>query len=271
MHEPESTRRLTAGEVVVDVDVAAGGRIGQITVGEQPLLVDVPHTEQPHAMGWGMFPMAPWAGRIRQGRFAFAGVDHQLEINSRGRGTDGTVDDPNRAHSIHGTVHDRAWTVVDETATELTITAELLGALDWPFAGSVRQHIALSAHRIDLELVVSTVSGAFPAEIGWHPWFRKPTRLDFSPTTMYRRDAFGIPNGDLVTPSDGPWDDCFRNDEPVTLHYDRPTARVVRVESDCDHWVVFDEPDHATCVEPQSGPPDAFNLVHHVVTPETPL
>jgi aldose 1-epimerase len=24
--------------------------------------------------------------------------------------------------------------------------------------------------------------------------------------------------------------------------------------------VVYDEPAHATCVEPQSGPPDAFNL-----------
>ena len=61
------------------------------------------------------------------------------------------------------------------------------------------------------------------------------------------------------------------NSAPVVLHYDRPTVAVVQVESDCDHWVVYDEPADATCVEPQSGPPDAFNLVHHVVTPATPL
>jgi aldose 1-epimerase len=45
----------------------------------------------------------------------------------------------------------------------------------------------------------------------------------------------------------------------------------VRVESECDHWVVFDVPAEATCVEPQSGPPDAFNLTPHVVTPRSPL
>jgi aldose 1-epimerase len=39
--------------------------------------------------------------------------------------------------------------------------------------------------------------------------------------------------------------------------------------------VIFDEPSDATCVEPQSGPPDAFNLnehvTPHVVDPVTPL
>jgi aldose 1-epimerase len=32
------------------------------------------------------------------------------------------------------------------------------------------------------------------------------------------------------------------------------------IDSDCSHWVVYNEPDHAVCVEPQSGPPDAVNL-----------
>jgi aldose 1-epimerase len=35
--------------------------------------------------------------------------------------------------------------------------------------------------------------------------------------------------------------------------------------------VVFTEPEHAICVEPQSGPPDAFNLDDPVVTPDAPL
>jgi aldose 1-epimerase len=37
-------------------------------------------------------------------------------------------------------------------------------------------------------------------------------------------------------------------------------AAEVSIESDCDYWVVFDMPAHATCVEPQSATPDAFNL-----------
>ena len=41
----------------------------------------------------------------------------------------------------------------------------------------------------------------------------------------------------------------------------------VTISSACDHWVVYDEPPHATCVEPQTGPPDAFNIRPEVVEP----
>ena len=29
--------------------------------------------------------------------------------------------------------------------------------------------------------------------------------------------------------------------------------------SSADHWVVYDEPSHALCVEPQTGPPNDVN------------
>ena len=54
-----------------------------------------------------------------------------------------------------------------------------------------------------------------------------------------------------------PWDDCFLGAPGAVLHHGRQRLTLT---SDCDHWVVFDETAHATCVEPQSGPPDAFNL-----------
>jgi aldose 1-epimerase len=31
------------------------------------------------------------------------------------------------------------------------------------------------------------------------------------------------------------------------------------LSSDCSHWVLYDEPAHATCVEPQSGPPNQIS------------
>jgi galactose mutarotase-like enzyme len=34
---------------------------------------------------------------------------------------------------------------------------------------------------------------------------------------------------------------------------------------------VYTDPEHAVCVEPQSGPPDEFNLAPNVVHPGTPL
>jgi aldose 1-epimerase len=41
----------------------------------------------------------------------------------------------------------------------------------------------------------------------------------------------------------------------------------VRLRSDCIHWVVYDETAHATCVEPQSGPADSFNIEQTVLQP----
>jgi galactose mutarotase-like enzyme len=35
--------------------------------------------------------------------------------------------------------------------------------------------------------------------------------------------------------------------------------------------VVFDEPDHAICLEPQTAPPDVFNREPFVVQPGDPL
>ena len=62
----------------------------------------------------------------------------------------------------------------------------------------------------------------------------------------------------------GPWDDCFVNTREVVVH--RGGQRL-RLSSDCDHWVVYDETAHSTCIEPQTGPADAFNLAPRVLQP----
>lgn len=247
---------LGAGPATVTVHLDAGARIGQITVSGRRLLVDVP-ADAPPDTGWGSFPMAPWAGRIRGGNYRFDGVERRLTINHR----DG--DDPQQAHAIHGLVFDRSWEIVDASDTSCTCTCPL----DWEFAGRAVQRIDLSPDRVELSLTVESDGATFPAEVGWHPWFRKPDGIGFAPRAMYRRDRHGLPTGELVEPAPGPWDDCFVADGPVTVG--APVDALVA--SDCDHWVVFDEPVHATCVEPQSGPPDAFNLGAHVVTPDRPL
>jgi aldose 1-epimerase len=257
----DPTLTLSCSDTTLIVHPSAGARIGQIVVAGQPLLVDVPDAAERHPMTWGSYPMVPWAGRIRQGHFAFDGVEHQLAINHH----DGP--DVRQAHAIHGLAFDRGWQVDDLTDA----SCECSCALAWEFGGVVRQTIALSDDRAVVTLSLESTGADFPAEVGWHPWFRKPDALEFSPTAMYRRDEVGLPTGELIDPTAGPWDDCFVNTDPVVLRYDRQVASAVTVVSDCDHWVVFDQPTHATCVEPQSGPPDAFNLGAHVVAPATPL
>ncbi len=255
------TIELRSRDAVVTIEPAHGGRIGQIAVGDRRLLCDDPAAG---AIGWGSYPMVPWAGRLRDGRFEFDGVGHQLDLNH--------VDAGGARHAIHGTVFDAAWTVDDSGPTAATLQCPIDRALGWPFVGTARQTITLTDDAVTCRLSVETDGAPFPAAIGWHPWFVKPDRLTFEPVAMYERADIGLPGPSLVPPAPGPWDDTFVNRRPVTLHYDgRHAVTTVTVTSDCDHWVVYDQPAHSTCVEPQSGPPDAPNVAPTVVTSGRPL
>ncbi len=270
------------GHATVEIDPAAGCRVAQITARGRRLLVD-PGDRDPRSTQWGSFPMAPWAGRIRHGQFRLFDVDRELELNHQ----DGPGNDPNRRHAIHGTVFDRSWTIETTTATTLTASCPLTAAerttselrhFGWTFGGTARQTLELLDGQLCCHLAIEVdheTHSPFLGEIGWHPWFVEPTQLTFHPDAMYERDEIGLPTGRLVAPTDGPWDDCFVNTSPVTLHEsdeaDTDDECIVTLSSDCDHWVVYDEQAGATCCEPQSGPPDAFNIRPRLVTHTHPL
>lgn len=224
--------------MVVTVDEQRGGRVAQIDVGGVPLLVDDPDHGP---LGWGCYPMVPWAGRIGGARLEFDGREHRLE--------------PNLApHAIHGTGFRQRWTVDEQGRAHLHLHCRL----DWPLGGVAQQHLLLTGDALTMWLAVQATDSAMPATIGWHPWFRKPQRAEFSFARMYERGPGHLPTGRLVDPTPPPWDDCFVHPlAPPRLHL---AGLAVTVDSDCDHWVVYDEPAHATCVEPQSGPPDAARL-----------
>ncbi|MCB0965656.1 MAG: hypothetical protein KDB37_02375 [Ilumatobacter sp.] len=234
------TITIASDRVSADVAVDDGGRLAQLTVDGVELLVDdasAPPT------GWGAYPMVPWAGRIRHGRFSFDGVEYRLPINFD-------------HHAIHGVGFVLPWDVDDGSGDHLDLRLDLPSDERWPFGGVATQRFRVDDLGLTTELTVLAGDRAFPVSFGWHPWFRKPERLDFRPTAMYRRHD-GVAADDLVPPPPPPWDDCFVNHEPVGLRID---GVELELTSSCDHWVVYDERTYATCVEPQTGPPDAFNI-----------
>lgn len=241
---------LRAGPLAVDVAAQAGGRIAQIRHEGRDLLVG-PAPDAQAAIAWGSYPMVPWAGRIRRGRFMLDGVAYTLPVN---------LGD----HAIHGVGFVLPWHIDAQGPTHVELSLALPEDERWPFGGTARQHIELEPAALRMTLSVSAGTRAMPVSLGWHPWFRKPERLDFSPGAMYPRDREGIAVRPLVAPNRGPWDDCFVNRQQVVM---RSGGARIRLTSDCDHWVVFDELAHATCIEPQSGPPDAFNLAPVVLEP----
>ncbi len=255
---------LTAGPASLQIDAASGGRLSSLVAHGHELLVPRPgRGEAVNPLGWGCYPMVPYAGRVRGGCFRWDGASHRLPRNLG-------------AHAAHGTLVDRPWQVERAEGATARLRAEL--GPPWPFTGHAIQELTLRPDSLELRLEVHAHDVAFPATAGWHPWFRRQLErggavvLDVRAARFYPRDADGLPTGTVTpAPPSGPWDDCFTEITwPVRLTW--PDALELTVTSTCDHVVVFDEPAHAVCVEPQSGPPDALNLGRaHVVRPGEPF
>ena len=242
--------RLDSGTASAIVDPTNGGRISSLVVdGHQLLVVD----ESAASLQWGAYPMVPWAGRVREGRFEFGGIAYQLPCNLP-------------PHSAHGVGFTSAWSLVDDQ----TITCEL--GPPWPFGGTVVQRFELNESELLITMTVNAVQD-MPVMLGWHPWFvrhmeagpgRVEAKLSFGNPLMYELDDSAIPTGLLNSPPPGPWDNCFvwlgRN--PVI---EWPGVVELELSSSCDHWVVYTKPNHALCVEPQSEAPDVFNRAPTVV------
>ena len=184
---------LEAGDVRAVVHPEDGGRIGSLVVDGLELIWN----HRPDGpIRWGSYPMAPWAGRTRHGRFEYGGRRLELPLSMP-------------PHAIHGVVYDRPWSVVadDEIAIDLDDR--------WPFRGRVTQRFHLDSDGLEVTMALEA-DEPMPAVLGWHPWFRRtlaegdePVRLRLEAGSMLVRDPEGIPTGARTTPSPGPWDDAF--------------------------------------------------------------
>jgi aldose 1-epimerase len=241
---PGELLHIGSEALAVSIAPAAGGRIAQITFDGVPWLCGPDDGDQ-GAIAWGSYAMVPWAGRVRRGRFRFNDRDWQLPITLG-------------PHAIHGVGFVLPWKVLSSSAAQIELGLELPQDNRWPFGGTARQRIVVAGRQLRQEISVTAGEQPMPRPVlGWHPWFRKPERLEFAPSHYYPRDAEGIALPARPGTPPGPWDDCFISTAPVVLHR---AGQKLRLESGCDHWLIFDERPHATCVEPQRGPPDAFNL-----------
>ena len=230
---------LHAGSASCTVSAVDGGRVASLNVDGVDLVLR--HDTSLPAAGWGSYPMVPWAGRIRHGGFAFDGVDYQLPINFE-------------THAIHGTGFEQPWEVLSSDESSVALACRL----DWMLGGEAEQRFELAGNALTCMLTVRAGDQAMPASIGWHPWFVKPERVDLRFERMYLRDDDYITDGRVAAPPPPPpWDDCFAG--PLATPRLWIGGLEVSISSDCEYWVVYDMPPHATCVEPQTATPDALN------------
>jgi aldose 1-epimerase len=222
------------------VHPAHGGRIGGLIVNGRQMLVD----SAANTLDWGCYPMVPFAGRVRDAHVAFRGESFEFPAN----------DAPERSHALHGTLFDVAWTVVTATPTRVEMSCTLVAP--WPWRGEVHHAVELSDTALTCTLSL-TAHEDMPAMLGWHPWFVQPQNVSLPFASMLERGPDYLPTGKIVAPSLENADDCFVDSRgPLTLTYE---DCALTLQSDCSHWVVYNQPTHAICVEPQSGPPNEVN------------
>jgi aldose 1-epimerase len=254
--------QLRSERASVTVDPADGCRLTSFAVAGHELLSDgtdpraVEGMDEP-PFGWGCFVMAPFAGRVRDGRATWDG--RTLELPRQ--------EEP---HALHGLVHSAPWDRIEATAWRIRVPVDL-----WFAPLEVVHRLRLDEDHLRLDLEVTTPAGPAPATVGWHPWFRRDIdgsslELALPPAVMLERDPDGITSRRRVEVPAPPWDDAFVDlAGPVRLTW--PDVTTLGIETDAPVTVVFTERASVACVEPQSGPPDEVNRSPRVVSPERPL
>ena len=172
---------LAASKAVVRLDPGRGGRIASLELDGVELLAP---RQGGDWLRWGCYPMVPWAGRVRDGRFDFDGQKYQLESDLP-------------PHAIHGVGYRASW----ESESPRTLHLNLEGL--WPFGGWVEQRVDLTDQALALSMSVQATK-RMPAMAGWHPCFLRqlsrgdPAELSFNGGYMWQRDDAGIPTGKRV-------------------------------------------------------------------------
>lgn len=249
---------LAAGAARATIDPARGGRVASLRVGDRELLVGPPDAADT-SIRWGCFLMAPWPGRLADGRLRWRGRTHQLR-RTHGR------------HAIHGLAWAAAWTVERATGDAADLSIDLGSRDGWPFGGVVRQSHRLEPDALTLEAAI-VADRPMPAALGWHPWFQRgipdPSLRVHARGVLERRAM--LPTGrilPLTSRTDlraGPilgrrrLDDAFTGaTSPAVLRWPDLELRV-EFEGSCDTVVLY-TPWNAVCIEPQTAWPDALGL-----------
>lgn len=248
------------GETRLGFDPEAGGRAVAWWVGKHQFL----GAKSDHEIDHGMYPMAPWAGRIRRNELRWHGSTHVFAENFA-------------PWAIHGLVLDEPFDVLEHQANRLVLERKFGEA--WPSAGGVRCSWSLDDYGLETTLEIYSSDGEFPAVAGWHPWFLRSVSGSIGEwstdcTEMLVRGADALPTGarSAFDIARGPFDDALTGGEKVSI--DWPGVLTLDIENSHPWFVVYDATESFICIEPQTGPPDGLSGVHApvaIVSPDQPL
>jgi aldose 1-epimerase len=187
---------LRDGALTVGIAPHWGGALTRFDVrrGEQliPILRaagDDPQHE-PYALSTSSFPLLPYCGRLRDGRFEFDGRSYQFPLNA--------APEP---HSSHGDAWTRAWclTHLDRRSATMSLAAD--AAAPMPYAAT--QRVELQADRLRISFSIRNAGRhRLPFGVGLHPYFaqRSLARLSAALPQRWRWDQEYMPIASETNP-----------------------------------------------------------------------
>lgn len=207
------------------------------------------------------FPLVPYANRIANGRFTFAGQVHQLPLNFG--------DHP---HSLHGTGWQRPWRVTGQGEAFIRLSLESEGDWPWRFAAEQRIELQPGAASFTLSLTNRDTS-PMPAGLGLHPYFplHAETRLQAAATRLWLGDSNQLPVAAADAAHFGDWSEGGRlsGSELIDNAYEewdgkalieQPGQRITLEASGARAFQLYRPPAGGFfCFEPVSHLPDAHN------------
>ena len=104
-----------------------------------------------------------------------------------------------------------------------------------------------------------------PVTLGFHPWFPREigkgssAEIIFQAKKMFERGDDYLPTGQLISPTQPPWDDTFTQIIGTPEIVWKGAARL-SMEFDSPYLMIYSQDDEGICFEPVTAPPDAQNL-----------
>lgn len=210
--------------------------------------------------------LAPWPGRLRDGRYRFDGAEHRTPTTER-----------ERRNALHGLTTDRRWREIRSSPRNLTLAYDLRPEHGYPFSLALEAEYELAAGSVAATLRAGNV-GSTPAPFGagLHPYL-KGDLLELPARVVLPLDDRLLPAGDPVPVAGTELD--FRRPRAIAAQridrcfgaLDRDSDGIARVALSGDagrvevwmdasfRFVQIYTTDAGVAIEPMTCAPDAFN------------
>ena len=244
------------------------------TIGGQELLASFSAGEYDAAFAGRV--LVPWPNRVRDGRYAFDGVEHRLELS-----------EPERGNALHGLVLQSRWRGVRTSARRVSLSYALAPRPGYPFELALAVSYELASGGVVMTLHATNVGAErAPFGAGLHPYLTPGTTdvddmvLEIPARTHVPVDERLLPSGPAdagrrdrarLPPRRGAWARCAWTRASASSAAARPASpacgwaptpgpgQLTVWMDERFRFVQVFTADAAIAVEPMTCAPDAFN------------